>query len=71
MTDTEETVLMKCAACGYEEEVPEWVLQEMAEAEGPNTEYEMICPECEHRMFPKNSSHFSDSSKKIHAKKSH
>ena len=41
---------MKCAKCGYEEEVPEWVLQELNEFDN-DEEYQMICPECEAVMY--------------------
>lgn len=52
MSDTEKIVLMKCAKCGYEEEVPEWVLQELNEFDN-DEEYQMICPECEAVMYEK------------------
>ncbi len=50
---------MKCTRCGYEEEVPEWVLQELNEFSSPNSEYEMICTNCDRaNMYPKASDHF-------------
>ena len=49
---TEKTVLMKCKNCGYEEEVPQWVLDELNEASNDNT-YQMCCPECDDTMFEK------------------
>lgn len=52
MSDTEKTVLMKCVKCGNEEEVPEWVLEELNEFESDD-EYQMMCPECNGLMLEK------------------
>lgn len=41
----DETVLMKCERCGYEEEVPLWVLEELAEADG-DKELSCCCMKC-------------------------
>lgn len=49
---TEKSVSMKCKKCGYEEEVPQWVLDELNEFSDDNT-YQMICPECDDTMFEK------------------
>ena len=49
---TEKNVLMKCNHCGYEEEVPQWVLDELNEFSDDKT-YQMICPECDNTMFEK------------------
>lgn len=49
---TEKSVLMKCKKCGYEEEVPQWVLDELNEFSDDKT-YQMICPECDDTMFEK------------------
>lgn len=43
---------MKCKKCGYEEEVPQWVLDELNEFSGDKT-YQMICQECDDTMFEK------------------
>lgn len=43
---------MKCKKCGYEEEVPQWVLDELNEFSDDKT-YQMICPECDDTMFEK------------------
>lgn len=52
MSDTEKTVLMKCVKCGTEEEVPEWVLEELNEFDSDD-EYQMMCPECNGLMLEK------------------
>lgn len=52
MTDnTEKNVLMKCIKCHYEEEVPEWILEEMSE--GKTSDYDMMCPKCNGTMYEK------------------
>lgn len=49
---TEPNVLMKCKKCGYEEEVPLWVLDELNEFSDDSL-YQMCCPECDDIMFEK------------------
>lgn len=44
-SDEDEPILMKCNRCGYEEDVPAWVLGELAEADGDN-ELTCICMKC-------------------------
>ena len=45
-------VLMKCTKCGYEEEVPRWLIDELFPNE-PEENYMMHCPECDHKMIVK------------------
>ena len=52
---TEKDVLMKCTKCGYEEEVPRWLIDELFPNE-PEENYMMHCPECDHKMIVKNNS---------------
>lgn len=53
MTETiEKNVSMKCRDCGYEEKVPEWVLNELAFGQYGNG-YKMDCPECGGTMIEK------------------
>lgn len=47
---TEKDVLMKCTKCGYEEEVPRWLIDELFPNE-PEENYMMHCPECDHKMI--------------------
>ena len=54
---TEKDVLMKCTKCGYEEEVPRWLIDELFPNE-PEENYMMHCPECNHKMIVKNNSNF-------------
>jgi len=49
---TEKDVLMKCTKCGYEEEVPRWLIDELFPNE-PEENYMMHCPECDHKMIVK------------------
>ena len=49
---TEKSVSMKCRHCGYEEDVPQWVLNELNEFSDDKS-YQMICPECDDTMFEK------------------
>ena len=49
---TEKDVLMKCTKCGYEEEVPRWLINELFPNE-PEENYMMHCPECDHKMIVK------------------
>ena len=49
---TEKDVLMKCPKCGYEEEVPRWLIDELFPNE-PEENYMMHCPECDHKMIVK------------------
>ncbi len=49
---TEKDVLMKCTKCGYEEEVPRWLIGELFPNE-PEENYMMHCPECDHKMIVK------------------
>ena len=47
---------MKCSKCGYEENVPDWVLDEFAgedRARGRKKEVSTECPRCNHAMFKK------------------
>lgn len=48
---------MKCPSCGYEEEVPDWVLEEFLEIELLNSSterrYSCQCPNCNKTMFRK------------------
>lgn len=50
-------VEMKCTSCGYEEEVPEWILEEFLEIELLQGEtkrvYSCQCPRCNQTMFRK------------------
>ena len=41
---------MKCTKCGYEEEVPRWLIDELFPNE-PEENYMMHCPECDHKMI--------------------
>lgn len=50
--DTEKNVSMKCTRCGYIEDVPDWVLDELALGRRGNG-YEMCCPRCDGRMVEK------------------
>ena len=59
---TEKDVLMKCTKCGYEEEVPRWLIDELFPNE-PEENYMMHCPECDHKMIVKNNSATKDKSK--------
>ena len=43
---------MKCTKCGYEEEVPRWLIDELFPNE-PEENYMMHCPECDHKMIKK------------------
>ena len=49
---TEKSVSMKCKHCGYEEDVPQWVLDELNEFSDDKS-YQMICPECDDTIFEK------------------
>ena len=49
---TEKSVSMKCKHCGYGEDVPQWVLNELNEFSDDKS-YQMICPECDDTMFEK------------------
>lgn len=47
---------MKCSKCGYEENVPDWVLGEFAgedRASGRKREVSTECPRCNGAMFKK------------------
>lgn len=44
---------MKCKNCGYEEQVPLWVLEELHEFNNDES-YEMCCPNCDDTMYEKN-----------------
>lgn len=47
---------MKCSGCGYEENVPDWVLDEFAEenrSRGHKKEVSTECPRCNGAMFKK------------------
>ena len=50
-------VRMKCESCGYEEDVPDWILEEFLEIELHNgskeRRYSCQCPECNKNMFRK------------------
>lgn len=49
---TEKSVLMKCKTCNYQEEVPEWVMEELEEFSPSGKEGRtMICPECDRIMY--------------------
>ena len=56
---TEKDVLMKCTKCGYEEEVPRQLIDELFPNE-PEENYIMHCPECDYKMIVKNSSTTKD-----------
>ena len=43
---------MKCTKCGYEEEVPRWLIDELFPNE-PEENHMMHCPECDHKMIVK------------------
>ena len=71
---TEKDVLMKCTKCGYEEEVPRWLIDELFPNE-PEENYMMHCPECDHKMIvkkiiqifhKKRGAHFLCSSQRCH-----
>lgn len=47
---TEKSVSMKCKKCGYEEEIPQWILEELNKF-SDDVSYQMICPACEDTMF--------------------
>ena len=49
---TEKSVLMKCKDCRFEEQVPEWVLEELALGDH-SIGYEMSCPNCDGTMVEK------------------
>ncbi len=51
-TYRKKDVLMKCTKCGYEEEVPRWLIDELFPNE-PEENYMMHCPECDHKMIVK------------------
>ena len=53
---------MKCTKCGYEEEVPRWLIDELFPNE-PEENYMMHCPECDHKMIVKKNSATKDKSK--------
>ena len=62
---TEKDVLMKCTKCGYEEEVPRWLINELFPNE-PEENYMMHCPECDHKMIvKKNNSTIKDEYKML------
>lgn len=48
---------MKCESCGYEEGVPDWVLEEFLEIElnsgSKDRRYSCQCPNCNKTMFRK------------------
>lgn len=48
---------MKCSRCGYEENVPDWVLDEFREEDIASghvkREVSTECPRCNHAMFKK------------------
>ena len=50
-------IRMKCKSCGYEEDVPDWVLEEFLEIElckgSKERRYSCQCPECNKTMFRK------------------
>ena len=43
---------MKCSKCGYEENVPDWVLAEFRDEDNVK-EVSTECPKCNHAMFKK------------------
>ena len=55
---------MKCTKCGYEEEVPRWLIDELFPNE-PEENYMMHCPECNHKMIVKNNSTTKDKYKML------
>lgn len=55
---------MKCTKCGYEEEVPRWLIDELFPNE-PEENYMMHCPECDHKMIVKNNSTTKDECKML------
>lgn len=50
--EPEETICMKCKECGYEEEAPKWVIDEMI-AIYPNEEPSNGCIKCNGTMYVK------------------
>ena len=50
---TEKNVLMKCTKCGYEEDVPRWLIDELFYGEHEE-EWAMHCPKCDKKMITKN-----------------
>ena len=55
--EPEVMIPMKCKRCGYEENVPEWILEEFLGAEiysgKGNHGYNYQCPECNGTMVRK------------------
>ena len=53
-SDEDEMLVMKCTKCGYEEEIPRWVIGEIADAVaesgGDATEAGIECPKCRGHM---------------------
>ncbi len=57
LIEKDEMVRMKCEACGYEEDVPDWILDEFLEIEldsgSKDRRYSCQCPRCNKTMFRK------------------
>lgn len=53
-SEDDEMLVMKCTKCGYEEEVPRWVIGEvadaLAESGGDATKAGIECPRCHGHM---------------------
>ena len=59
MTDNiENSVLMKCEKCGFEEKVPQSDIDLLREFSLPDEEDHLLCPFCLNDMFRKDSYHF-------------
>ena len=54
----EKTVLMKCEACSYQEEVPISTLERLKNLPPVSDEYKILCPFCLNDMYDINSYHF-------------
>lgn len=50
--DRVKCITMKCNKCGHEEEVPQFMLDQLAMFSDDKT-YQMVCPKCEDTMFEK------------------
>ena len=57
----EKTVLMKCEACSYQEEVPISTLERLKNLPPKADEYKILCPFCLNDMYEANSYHFKNS----------
>ena len=56
----EKRVLMKCEACGYQEEVPMSTLETLRNLPPASDEYKILCPFCLHDMYEADSYRFAE-----------